>query len=299
MGTATRLIATSRRATSTRMWTGVRAPTSRRRDNRKNVALLVTWVKQKGLRASGFGLPEKGRRRKLGLAPIAGEHRTVKSLAFVCAALAATADAAPRHPMVVLDPGHGGSNPGATGASPGLREKQLTLAIAQMVATKLKERDIDVVLTRTGDKTLTLRQRVEVADAIPADLFVSIHANASPTRTQRGFETFVLPVRGVDVDGRAIRSDVRTPRPGVDTDIALVLDDVERGASQWEAAELAARMQRTLEDRRGKDGNRGVRQDVDHVHLGATMPAVLVEVGFIDHPVEGRQLAESAVQQQL
>jgi N-acetylmuramoyl-L-alanine amidase len=225
--------------------------------------------------------------------------RFVKSLGFVVATLAATVHAAPRHPVVVLDPGHGGSNPGATGAAPGLREKRLTLAIAQLVAGKLKEHDIDVVLTRTGDKTLTLRQRVEVADGIPADLFVSIHANASPTRTQHGFETFVLPARGVDIDGRAIRSDVVTPRPGVDADVALVLDDVERGAAQWESAELAARVQTALEDRRGKEGNRGVRQDIDHVLLGATMPAVLVEVGFIDHPIEGRQLAEPIVQSQL
>ncbi len=223
----------------------------------------------------------------------------VKSLACAVLALATAAEAAPHHPVVVLDPGHGGSNPGATGAAPGLREKQLTLAIAKLVEARLKEHEIDVVMTRTGDKTLTLRQRVEVADKIPADLFVSIHANASPTRTQRGYETFVLPAKGVDVDGRALRSDVVTPRPGVDPQIALVLDDVERGAAQWEAAELASRIQHSLEDRRGKDGNRGVRQDIDHVLLGATMPAVLVEVGFIDHPVEGRQLAEPGVQQQL
>jgi len=78
-----------------------------------------------------------------------------------------------------------------------------------------------------------------------------------------------------------------------------VLDDVERGASQWEAAELATRMQHALRDGRGSDGDRGVRQDAHHVLLGATMPAVLVEVGFIDHPIEGRQLADPAVQSQL
>jgi N-acetylmuramoyl-L-alanine amidase len=202
-------------------------------------------------------------------------------------------------PTVVLDPGHGGSNPGARGAVAGLYEKRLTLAIARDVAARLHDHGIDVVLTRDDDRTLTLRQRTEVADRIAADLFVSIHANASPTRTQRGYETYVLPPRGVDVDGRALRSDSGTPRPGVDPDIALVLDDVERGAAQWEAAELAARMQRSLRDRRGADGDRGVRQDVDHVLLGATMPAVLVEVGFIDHPIEGKQLAEPAVQGQL
>ncbi len=200
-------------------------------------------------------------------------------------------------PIVVLDPGHGGSNPGTRGA--GLHEKQLTLTIANLVAIKLRASGLTVELTRSDDRTLTLRQRVAYANRQAADLFVSIHANASPTRTQRGYETFVLTARGVDIDARALRSDTTTPRPGVDPEIGLVLDDVERGASQWEAADLAARMQRSLRDRRGKEGDRGVRQDTHHVLLGATMPAVLVEVGFLDHPVEGKELADPAVQQQV
>ena len=202
-------------------------------------------------------------------------------------------------PLVVLDPGHGGSNAGAQGAVPTLHEKQLTLAIANQVAARLRDKGITVQLTRTDDRTLTLRQRTEIADRANADLFVSIHANASPTRTQRGYETYVLTTKGVDVDARALRAETITPRPGVDPDIALVLDDVERGAAQWEAADLAARMQRALEDRRGAEGDRGVRQDSEHVLLGATMPAVLVEVGFIDHPIEGKELAEPTVQAQL
>lgn len=214
----------------------------------------------------------------------------------LCAVLGGSAQAAPR---VVLDPGHGGSNLGAQGIGTGLREKHLTLLLANLVAARLRERGIDVTLTRTADRTLTLRQRVELANKIPADLFISIHANASPTRTQRGFETFVLTARGVDVDGRALRSDTTTPRHPVPADIGLVLDDLERGAAQWESAELASRIQKALRMRRGSDGDRGVRQDAHHVLLGATMPAVLVEVGFIDHPIEGRQLAEAAVQAQI
>jgi N-acetylmuramoyl-L-alanine amidase len=203
------------------------------------------------------------------------------------------------NPLVVLDPGHGGSNAGAQGAVPSLHEKQLTLAIATQVAAKLREHGITALLTRTDDRTLTLRQRTEIADRANADLFVSIHANASPTRSQRGYETYVLTTKGVDVDARALRAESVTPRPGLDPEIALVLDDVERGAAQWEAADLAARMQRSIRDRRGLEGDRGVRQDSEHVLLGATMPAVLVEVGFIDHPVEGKQLAEPATQAQL
>jgi N-acetylmuramoyl-L-alanine amidase len=202
-------------------------------------------------------------------------------------------------PRVVLDPGHGGSNLGARGVGTNLQEKHLTLELANLVAARLREHGIDVTLTRTADRTLTLRQRVEIANKVPADVFVSIHANASPTRTQRGFETFMLTARGVDVDGRALRADTSTRRPGVGGDIALVLDDLERGAVQWESAELASRMQKALRARRGADGDRGVRQDAHHVLLGATMPAVLVEVGFIDHPIEGRQLAEPAIQAQI
>lgn len=205
--------------------------------------------------------------------------------------------AANASPLVVIDPGHGGSNAGAKG--PQLHEKQLTLAIAQQVAAKLRDKGVTVQLTRSDDRTLTLRQRVEIADQANADLFVSIHANASPLRNQRGYETYVLTTKGVDVDARAIRSESMTPRPGIDPEIAAVLDDVERGASQWEAADLAARIQRAIRDRRGPEGDRGVRQDSDHVLLGATMPAVLVEVGFIDHPIEGKQLTDPAVQNQL
>lgn len=208
--------------------------------------------------------------------------------------LAGAADATP---LVVLDPGHGGSNAGTHGA--GVNEKQVTLTLANQVAALLRARGIDVELTRTADRTLTLRQRVALADTRAADVFVSIHCNASPTRTQRGFETFVLSPRAIDIDGRALRADTTTPRAGVDPDVALVLDDVERGATQWEAADLAARIQSELRARRGKDGDRGVRQAIHHVLLGATMPAVLVEVGFLDHPIEGKQLTNTAVQAQL
>ena len=215
----------------------------------------------------------------------------------ILAAHAGRGHAAPAPKIVVLDPGHGGSNAGTRGH--GLHEKRVTLAIADLVAVRLRAQGVQVELTRTTDRTLTLRQRMVTAVKRPADLFISIHANASPTRTQRGYETFVLTPHAVDVDGRALRSDTLTTRANLDPEIAHMLDDVERGSSQWEAADLAARMQRSLRERRGKDGDRGVRQDSQHVLLGATMPAVLVEVGFLDHPIEGKELATSEVQAQL
>jgi N-acetylmuramoyl-L-alanine amidase len=224
------------------------------------------------------------------------KHATTFVLGLICS-ITGVSHASPTAPVVVIDPGHGGSNAGTHGA--GMHEKQLTMILSESVAARLRAKGITVELTRTNDRTLTLRQRSARAGAIPADVFVSIHANASATRTQRGYETFVLTPRGVDVDARALRTETRTTRPDVDPEIALVLDDVERGSSQWESADLAARMQRALRERRGKEGDRGVRQDSHHVLLGATMPAVLVEVGFLDHPIEGKQLADAAVQARI
>ena len=195
--------------------------------------------------------------------------------------------------IVVLDPGHGGSNPGGLNPITGLREKDLTLDLAQRMAEELRAAGVTVLLTRQDDRSMTLRQRMMVANTNNADLFISVHTNASPTRTQRGYETFVLTPRAVDIDGRALRRDAQAGRSrNVAPAVAVILDDIERGAAQWDAAEFAADMQDELSAVRGPEGNRGVRQDAQHVLLGATMPAVLVEVGFLDHPIEGRELAD-------
>jgi N-acetylmuramoyl-L-alanine amidase len=200
---------------------------------------------------------------------------------------------------IVLDPGHGGTNTGARGAVEGVLEKRVTLAVTLRLAEELRAAGFEVSLTRQVDRTLTLRQRSDLANRAAADLFVSVHANASPTRSQRGFETYVLTPTGVDIIAPALRSGDPQSRPGVAPEVAGVLDDVERGATQWEAADLAAAVQSSLREVRGHDRDRGVRQDAHHVLLGATMPAVLVEIGFVDHPVEGRELAVAETQRSL
>jgi N-acetylmuramoyl-L-alanine amidase len=201
--------------------------------------------------------------------------------------------------LVVIDPGHGGTNTGAPGVAEGIYEKSVTLALALGVQERLATRGIEVVLTRTDDVYISLRNRVRQANALDADLFVSIHANATDAHTQRGFETYVLSPKAIDVDGRALRDDEGTPREELDGVMAAVLDDVERGAAQPLAASLAADIQTNLSGARGERWNRGVRQASMHVLLGATMPAVLVEVGFIDHPIEGVELMKAQVQSDI
>jgi N-acetylmuramoyl-L-alanine amidase len=196
---------------------------------------------------------------------------------------------APRF-RVVLDPGHGGSNTGCAGVVEGVYEKRFTLALALAVAERLRAAGVDVQLTREDDRYLTLRERVRSANAANADLFVSVHANASPSRAQRGFETWVLAPDALDVDTRAIRAGDGPPRPGVTPEVAAILDDAERGGALAPSLRLAAHMQERLTKVWGAERARGVRQGTQDVLMGLTMPGVLVEVGFLDHPIEGAEL---------
>ncbi|WP_428264706.1 N-acetylmuramoyl-L-alanine amidase family protein [Haliangium sp.] len=212
---------------------------------------------------------------------------------------AATDPLLPTPPLIVLDPGHGGSNTGAPGAVPGVYEKQITLALARLLWEALDQRGYRVLLTRDRDQYLTLRQRVRLANRVGADLFISLHTNATPQHTRRGYETFVLPPAAVDIDSRALRLEDGAPRPGVERETALLLDDLERGLAVSGAADLAGAIQSHMRQVRDPEHDRGVRQGAMDVLYGATMPAVLVEVGFIDHPDEGRQLTDPAVQAQI
>jgi N-acetylmuramoyl-L-alanine amidase len=217
----------------------------------------------------------------------------------VTSSTAAAPAVASTRPLIVIDPGHGGTNAGAPAAVPGLYEKQVTLALARLLWEELTDRGYRVVLTRDRDVYLTLRQRVRLANRLGADLFISLHTNATTSHSQRGYETFVLPPEALNVDARALRLEDGAVREGLDPDTALLLDDLERGAAQEAAVALAAAVQAQLRIVRGPEGDRGVRQGAMDVLMGATMPAVLVEVGFIDHPVEGRELADPTVRERI
>jgi N-acetylmuramoyl-L-alanine amidase len=201
--------------------------------------------------------------------------------------------------VVVLDAGHGGSNTGAPGVVEGVYEKRVTLVLAKQIARRLQEAGLEVRLTRTDDRYLTLRERVRWANAQGADLFVSVHANASPSRGQRGFETYVLAPEALDVDTRALRSGDGAPRPSISAETAAILDDLERAASVPVAVRVAQRIQARLSEARGKGADRGVRTGTMDVLMGPVMPAVLVEVGFIDHPVEGVELLRREVREAI
>jgi N-acetylmuramoyl-L-alanine amidase len=211
-----------------------------------------------------------------------------------------------KHPFVIaIDAGHGGSNLGAAGIAVGgsapdaartVFEKQVTLALARRLRSQLAARtDFRVVLCRDDDLMVPIRARARCAEQAHADLFISLHANASPpgiTRgTRRGFEVYVLSPQE--------REDEASLAAARATDPADAVWAAHEAMAQAERSILAARLiTDRLAERLGRDMNRGVRQSGASLDVlrGAAAPAALVEVGFIDHPAEGQLLASPAGQ---
>jgi len=193
---------------------------------------------------------------------------------------------------VVLDPGHGGADPGAIGVG-GLREKDVTLELARRVAPRLRERGFLVVLTREGDRTLSLEERTAIAAGSRGDLFVSLHANAAPRRGVRGVETYYLDTSNERQSLRvAARENGMAPRDFDLLDRTLVRLRMAETSSysallartiQGHVVQGVGRRYRGLEDL-------GVKQGPFYVLFLSSMPSVLVEVGFVTHREEARRL---------
>jgi N-acetylmuramoyl-L-alanine amidase len=215
---------------------------------------------------------------------------------------ASSAQAAPtpklrRDIVVVLDAGHGGTQDGCASADGGVLEKQLTLELSLRVREHLERAmpGARVVLTRDRDVTLTLADRVALANASEADLFVSIHANASPDRSQTGFETYVLDAGASSLDAaRTARreNDDALLEPVEPAPAEAMVRQLELTANRVKAGHLARRIQSAYAERFPGRPDRGVRQAPFDVLMGVRMPAVLTEVGFLDHAQEGAWLAE-------
>lgn len=204
---------------------------------------------------------------------------------------------------IVLDAGHGGSNSGCANSRGDVHEKDVSLAIVREVRAILQERlpHARVVLTRDDDRTLALADRVALANDDGADVFVSIHANASPRHDQSGFETYVLDAKASSLDA-AITA--RRENAGNDTGTAPVaggaapqaqamIEQLRASAHRSAAIALAAGIQQEQVDRFPTRANRGVRQASFDVLLGVQMPAVLFEAGFLDHDADHRVLVDA------
>jgi N-acetylmuramoyl-L-alanine amidase len=193
--------------------------------------------------------------------------------------------------IVVVDAGHGGSNTGAPSRAPGVYEKRVTLAVARALDDELRARGFTVVLTRRRDEYVTLRQRARRANAVRPDCFISLHTNASGDGSRHGVETWVLAREAADVEARRAASRERD-------DVQALLVELARLDEHRASAVLAQAIQSSLAAALGAV-DRGVRQGGYDVLAGVTAPAVLVELGFLDHPIEGAALLEPAQQRRI
>ncbi len=197
---------------------------------------------------------------------------------------------------IVIDPGHGGKDPGAMAF--GLKEKNITLAVARRTAEILKrDYNYEVILTRNTDHYISLEERTAIANTKNADLFVSIHVNAHPRKTARGVETFFLNLATNTEAMRVAARENATSTHNI-SELQDILADLMQNAKIQESSQLAEFVQASLvsglEHNSYNTRNLGVKQAPFYVLIGASMPAVLAEISFITNPDEARRLQSSA-----
>ena len=206
--------------------------------------------------------------------------------------------------LIVIDPGHGGSDSGAVGN--GLKEKNVVLATSKKLGALLQKRGYKVLYTRSTDVFINLRSRTIFAGKKNADMFISIHANAAPNASSAlkmsGVETFFLsPARSERSKNAAAlenRGDLEDMNTFSKQTFLNFLNREKIISSNKLAIDIQSYMLSSVKKSfASKDG--GVREAPFWVLVGATMPAVLVEIGYITHPQEGKNLGKSAYQDRI
>ncbi len=199
---------------------------------------------------------------------------------------------------IIIDPGHGGRDPGAPGAIKGVWEKDVVLDLSKILAQELRKRlNCEVILTRTTDKKIPLEERTSIANRERADLFISMHCNAAVNRKIKGIETYLL---NLATDERAIAVAARenaTSQKNI-SDLEFILSDLMKHAKIKESSRLANDVQKALiKKMKGKHRgikDLGVKQAPFYVLLGARMPSILVEAGFLSNREECRRMMKKS-----
>ena len=207
---------------------------------------------------------------------------------------------------IVIDPGHGGHDPGTQSAS-GIAEKDVALQIATRLQRSLRMLGMSAELTRADDRFLSLAQRTQLANRRGADLFVSIHLNSSPDTATTGIETYYLnnttdraTIRLARMENEGSGTAGASGRPNLN----YILTDLRQGDKANESAALARMIENesvaALATTPGIRVNAlGAKQGPFYVLVGAEMPAVLVECGFLSNRDEAERLSDPAYQQGL
>ncbi len=209
---------------------------------------------------------------------------------------------------VVIDPGHGGDDPGAIGPR-GVLEKDVTLAIAKKLGRLLQEKyNIEIIFTRDKDIFIPLEDRTAIANSKKADLFISIHANASRRRSARGIETYFLNWTTDDESNRVAAREneisyekMREFQKG--DFLQMILQEKARDYKNDESRDLAGGIQTSLINTLKQDydaiENLGVKWALFYVLVGAEMPSVLIETSFISNRKEEKRLSNDAYREKI
>ena len=202
---------------------------------------------------------------------------------------------------IVIDPGHGGKDPGAMAFN--LKEKDIVLDVAARTAAILKKKNnYEVILTRDSDVFIPLEERTAIANTRSADLFVSIHVNAHPKKTARGVETFYLNFATNTEAMRVAARENATSTHNI-SEMQSILSDLMQNAKIRESSQLAQAVQTSiisgLQQHKYSIKNLGVKQAPFYVLIGAEMPAVLAEISFITNPDEARLLKDESYLQAI
>jgi len=199
---------------------------------------------------------------------------------------------------VLIDPGHGGSDPG--GIKNSIKEKDLTLAISRNLGNLLKKENFDVHYTRTRDTTLSLNKRAEIARKIEPDVFISIHANSSRNSRVSGIETYYFDVK-TDKITREIAAR-ENQKSGPVSNLDFILEDLKLSKTFYDAGNLASKIHNSLirgitrKYKKQRFRNRGTRGGPFFVLHNTNVPSILIETGFISNKREARRLRSKRYQ---
>jgi N-acetylmuramoyl-L-alanine amidase len=194
---------------------------------------------------------------------------------------------------IVIDPGHGGKDPGAVGRG-GLLEKDVVLQVALKTRDALRKKGYTVVLTRSTDVFLPLEERTAIANTENADLFLSIHANSAPNRRARGLETYYLSLATTAEEKQAAALENAVSSKQL-SELQNILSDIMKNSKIDESRKFAGTVQGALaggmKKRYGDVKDLGVKKAPFFVLIGAQMPAVLAEVAFLSNRDEEKRMA--------
>ena len=198
---------------------------------------------------------------------------------------------------IVIDPGHGGKDPGASG-SRALHERSIVLSISAKLREVLTAKGYTVLMTRDTNLFIPLKDRTKFATQHKADLFLSIHANGSESPQAKGIETYYLDVSSTDKVSEEIAARENTDSGYSIQELESLLKGLIQESKSEDSRRLAEEVQQRLVEVTGA-ANRGVKHARFVVLIGTNVPSILIETGFVSNPTEGQKLATPAYQHKI